>query len=270
MDSKQKILLFGAFIFSILFLSFASATTTTLFYPFSDTNWTGTVANFSCHTDDIIAVNATIWYNTSAAADTVLTVMYNITNAGNKTFNATNVDVSTITGTDSASFYFWCAVWNSTATSGPVNSTRGDVGGITIDNTAPVISVTKQRNRISWGMTQQVTWSIVDALGGFDTTDVCTLTKVNGDTVSKTSSPATFTFGDMNQVGTYTFNCTGTDYTGNLGYASTTFTVETDEVDGEDVILGIGRPSLFPIILAFAGALILIILIVIVASKRKK
>ena len=267
MINKQVKLLVGVFVFSILFLAVASAATTTLFYPVSNTNHTGTIANFSCHTDDIIAVNATIWYNTSTAADAVAITLYNNSNDGNFTFNTTSA-LSVATYTDAATYYFWCAVENSTAQSVAINSSA--ISGITIDNTAPAISVTKQRNLVSRGMTQQVTWSIADALGGFDTTDVCTLTKVNGDTVAKTSSPATFTFGDLNQVGSYTFNCTGTDYTGNLNYASTTFQVETDEIDGVDDIIGKGRPSPFLIIMGIVMALIVIILIIVLSSKKSK
>jgi len=92
------------------------------------------------------------------------------------------------------------------------NHATASVGGLNVDETAPLVSYTGNRGSYTIADDVAITCSATDALSG-----------VAGGACSGISGPA-WTFG----LGTTTRSATATDLAGNIGSASATFTVTAD------------------------------------------
>jgi len=112
---------------------------------------------------------------------------------------------------------------NGSATGGQAWSAA--VKGITIDNTAPVCSISVSYPIIHKDGPQLLTWSITDALSLVSNS--VTITRPSpGSVLSYTSATATsLLFSDSNTtyVGTYSLSASGTDRAGNTCSATTSF-----------------------------------------------
>ena len=257
---KQKYMFAGVFLLLIMCVGMASAATT-LNTPVTNTNYT--TIEFNVTTDLANADNCSIYYN--AAGGEATTLLDTIVNesVGDTDFT----EIISIEGLDDLLTY------NFTATCiGDTTENATAVEAVGIDNTVPVISVDRAGAAYIDYMTSiSISCSATDATTSVSST-TRTLTKPSGETVTTTTSPYTFSGGDLNELGGYTFTCSATDNPGNTNSDTVTFTVQTDD----DVIIDNGvddsqkkssNKLLFLLILGVA-AICVIVLILLVGKKK--
>lgn len=263
----NKLLIISVLLSVLLLAAVSAAGAATLVSPADNNNYTTTLT-FNCTSAMEKALNASLLYNASGgAATTYLTTVTN-TSANQSDFVNTAVSIASLT--DTATYNFTCIMDNSTDI---VYTTAVD--GITIDNTAPSVVVARERYSVDRGSTQEITFTISDTIDS-SPTNTCTVTKTGGDTISVTSSPYVLDANDLNWVGTYTWSCTSSDYTGNSQTSSVTFLVADD--DGEGVPTGNGNLIslsggtfiLLIIIVSAIAAIVIVVLLVNSGGKSSK
>lgn len=213
------ILFLMSFIFALAVVSSAS----TMNVPVTNTNYTTLTFNCTTTTAECGAcLNASIYYNAAGGATgTYLSVIANDSVADVDFTSAISIEALS----DALTYNFTCRMFN--ATSNVVNSTS--VNSVGIDNTKPVISV--ERTGSSWVdymTSKEIKCSATDATAGVSST-TRTLAKPSAKTVTASASPYTFTGGDLNELGTYTFTCSATDSASNSDSSTVTFVVQSDD-----------------------------------------
>ena len=268
MKNKQIYMLAGMFLLLIMCVGMASAATT-IDSPIVSTNYSGTINITVTTAVEVVGefLNITCWYDT--AGSTPDTYMTQVTNASAAQTLFTDATFS-ISGLDDGTTYsIICGTQNGTSSFDENSSATNYVG---IDNTVPVISVDRAGAAYIDYMTSiSISCSATDATTSVSST-TRTLTKPSGETVTTTTSPYTFSGGDLNEIGKYTFTCSATDNPGNTNSDTVTFTVQTDD----DVIIDNGvddsqkkssNKLLFLLILGVA-AICVIVLILLIGKKK--
>ena len=217
--------------YSLVFIALAMilavqmvAATTTINTPIASGNYTGTVA-VNVTTDFSNPLNVTCYYDADGgvvdSSDTQFTAIDNDSVADTEFTGS--VTVSALT--DAATYNITCIAFNDTA-----NESATNVAGITIDNTAPTVTlrVLLDGDTTSYGSTVRHMCSISDSVDS-STTDTYAVAHPSGDATSSTtltSGTSDFiSFGDSDYKGDYVFTCSGTDYTGNTASDTATVTV---------------------------------------------
>lgn len=189
---------------------------TQLFTPVSNSNLSGSVL-FSCNTTMGNVVNMSIVQNLSGTFSYIGSNVSNTT-AGQTSFNQT---ISTSAFTDSSAYTFYCVAYNVTALF--ENSTMNT--GITVDNTAPVCSVSLAYPYIDYQGVQIITWSVTDSLGLVTNTQTITAPSSAGNlayTVANSSS-TTIKGTQTAYSGNWNASSYGVDRSGNTCSASKAF-----------------------------------------------
>lgn len=264
---KQKYMFAGVFVFLFLlmFMGIASATVTMLI-PVTTINYTTLTVNCTMVDADLKeAMNMTVYYDDAAGIpDTTLGALIPNTSKSQVSFAATR----NIESLDDGLLYnFTCVFWNDTEQK---NSTYVAVVGI--DNTAPVISVDRSGVAyIDYMTSVSLSCTATDATTTVDTY-TRTLTKPSTETVTTSSSPHTFTGGDLNELGSYTFTCNAEDNAGNTNNDTVTFKVQTedDELIEEEERKKAGTTGGLLFLLIFGFAAMIIVTFILIMGKRKK
>lgn len=280
-DLVKKSLIIFSVLLAISFFSMV-VSATTLNSPVTGGNYSGTMSISVTVTGGLPgnATNVTCLYNaTGGATGTYLTQILN-TSAGQLTFTGTP-SISALS--DLRTYNFSCTVSNSTT----VNTTLY-ANSITVDNTAPTVTISTDQSTGYQKDYVGLNWSCTDATSGVNTKSV-TLT-ANGDagcTIDGTTSWSTATgsqalSGTQTQcAGLYTNTLTCADYSGNSNTATSTFNIYYPAggsafiPDSDQVINPVtkGTTSKTKIILTISGivaGLIIVILLSFFAISQTK
>ena len=251
---------------SILAVTCVSASLT-MTVPIDSGAYTTTL-NLAFTTDNAVNItNITCMYNeTGGATGTFLSEALNTT-AGQTAWT----DTVTISGlTDATTYNISCSAYNGTT----LNATAY-ASSVTFDSTDAVITTTRSGPAFVDFMTNaQLTCSATDAIDS-SVTMTRSLAKPSGATVSASTSPYTFTGGDLNQIGLYTFTCTGVDDAGNSASDTVTFTVQSDDdvindVTDKDSPTSKNTKMLFFLLIIAIVVVIAVVVIVVNFSSKKK
>lgn len=164
--------------------------------------------------------NVTCYYNASGgAASTYFLQILNTT-----TSQTTFTGVGTLPS-DTTTYNISCNVYNGTS----LNKTLS-VAPVTIDGTAPVVSLSQYSSDVDLSGLQKLTWSSSDATSGLNTvtTTVTSPSPSTCPTQTWTTTSATDQLVPTTALGcdgTYTALVTAVDYSGNIGTATKTFNV---------------------------------------------
>ncbi len=206
---KKLILPILAIFFAVMTLSFVSATTT-LNTPQNNYNYSGTL-NFNCTTDLPDALNASLYYSASGGAvDTILVT--NDTAKNLTEFTVTGVDISSLS--DATTYNVTCKVENSTASEESANIT------LTIDNTAPVISLWIKPDEVNVDRIFKYRANISDATSRVQLLS-CNITDPKSGATNVSTNDAWYTYSQTQYRGNYNYTCTATDHAGNSAINST-------------------------------------------------
>lgn len=208
-------------------LSLASAAVT-LNTPLAGTNWTGTI-NFNCTKglDDapVNVTNVTLWYNTTGGETGTMLASSKINGfpTANNSIHLYLSGISVSSLSNLATYNFSCRAENATSIVWSTGLT-----GITIDNTAPVMSLSVKPTSAGYGSVIQYKCSSADGLDSSAATTI-SVTHPTGDSKTSTTLIAGTSdyigFTDTDYAGTYTFTCTDTDYAGNTGTSTQTVSI---------------------------------------------
>jgi len=224
---EKKFLGLGMLLVMSLFLLPGVMAAAILVSPTASTFHSGTMS-FTCNTSLIssaVESNASLMYNVTGGVTGTSLIVVSNTSADQVEFSDTAVDVSSLT--DASTYNMSCYVDNGTD-----QEWSPAVGSITIDNTAPVISLVVQLSgeTQSYGGILDYSCQLSDAIDGTLTTQSFTVTHPTGDEISSTTltrnKVTSLQFTDTDYPGDYVFTCSATDASGNTASSSKTVTVD--------------------------------------------
>jgi len=194
--------------------------------------------------------NTTWWYRVDMGAWTNASIITSMTD--NCTAITATLAISTLD--DDSHYDFNVTIGNVTA----LNNTGVLLTNITIDDTDPALVIDKGLSPIEPFGAIRLECTGTDNVDSAPTI-TRTLTKSDDSTVSISTSPYTASGSDVNKLGTFTFNCSIKDYTGNVEEEVIDFRVETEEElpPGEIITR---RPKI-----KTSTILIIIVLVVVIA-----
>ncbi len=230
---KKSLLYMTLALMTILTFGFVTATET-MNLPVTYSNYSGTItlncttnAGSNLSADDF---NVTFYRSADGTGDTAATLIAVVNNETSATIQTEFIYSFATTGlTDGHDYNFTCQGYNNTD-----STNSSGTANVTIDNTAPVVSVTtldKDTSSLLIYPKEDVTmnWSSTDAMSGLLSTTVG-LTEVNtfntgcqiGGTIgwSTAVGEETLTGDETNCPGTYTVALSATDEAGNTGTAT--------------------------------------------------
>lgn len=240
--------------------------------PSNATNWTATI-NINCtrlvSDTPLNPTTARVYYrSTAGGTNTSLTTISNTT-ANDTMFDSDAVSISALS--DTATYQFFCGFTNSSATGGQTNTSAVGNIGITIDNTNPVCTSTIQRTISTKSKPQQTTCSCTDGIdSGLTTTR--SLTKPTNSVVTISATPYTLSGTDINELGSYTFGCYTSDYTGNYHSDNRSIRLSSDSTAPlpQEVQQSPTKAFNLPLIGIILGGFILLIMIFVIVFFAMK
>ena len=222
----------------------------TLNVPVTGGNYTGTIS-INCTTTTPTALNATIRYNATGGAAEQATTLTSILNS-----TVGDVDFSESTSisalADLRTYNFTCRITNAT-----YSEFSPGILGVTVDNTAPVITVSTGLSRTTSGRTVTYSTSVTDATSTVQTSACNVQNPENtNNSLSVDVTDRSYSFDRLVDTGTWVFSCTGTDYAGNIGTTATkSVTVSSAGAVEEELPVSPikGKTQIIVIILVIAG-----------------
>jgi len=265
MNKKNKDFLLLTYVSFAIFLLVVTLTSvsavTNLYSPINNTNWTGTVT-LSCNTTVPNALNVTF-----RTLDSIVSGVSTIlgTNVSNDTASDTsfNLTLSITALTESASYNVYCTVYNTTAlTVGEKENSTNINQGVTFDSTDPICSVVDGKEKLEEGGFNTLSYDITDAIDSAPVVS-CSVTTAGDDVVSiGTTTPYTLTGVNTRSIGVYTYNCSGTDYTGNINSCIENFRVDSsDDISSSQQEKEVGvRKSTRGIFIIIIGTIVVVLI----------
>ena len=269
---KKQYILFGITPLLVVFLFSIVSATTALNSPVAGGNYSTTL-NFTCTTNIVNALNASLLYNASGGPATTYLVTIVNTSASQTLFTNPSVSITSLAAANT--YNMTCLVSNSTTTEqSPAKA------GITIDNTNPTVTVARNVYEISPTETVVLTCTSSDNL---DTslTIIRTITKPDGNTISVASNSYEARGTDTDLEGLYSYICQAVDDPGNSASDTINFIVSSDIENpkvvgkGTTTINNTKKTNLSLILLITGIALViiivaLVIIISITAEKKRR
>lgn len=263
---KNKLLtiLISTIFIMLISLSLTSATISVISPASSSTNSGTVVVNITlANADCDECLNATLYYNASGGAVDTSNALTTITNSSQDPTEFYSGSVSISSLSDATTYRFSALVANASGTFWSSVNTSS----VTIDNTNPSCSSTKQKATVEFLKPIDLTCSCTDAIDS-SVTVTRTLTKPTGSTVTPTTSPYTTSGTDLNEKGTYTWDCSGTDDSGNSNSATQlSFRVVSDGVSTIDEDVGISGLNK-GVLITFIVLILLIVIGIAVAFNK--
>lgn len=216
---RYKILILTLLLLSILpIISATPSVQVDVTAPLSNTNQTGSITIACNYSNSSIGMlNANLENSSFYINGTKATLA--TTSITNNSIGGT-VTISSLTeGYNSIS----CVIGNTSLYN--MSSTKNS-SNVLFDSTSCTISQTVQYPLIELHSRNLLTCSASD---NYLLTQTRVLNRSDGSVITISTSPYTLATTDASKIGTYTFTCAGSDYSGNTCLATKTFKVDTDE-----------------------------------------